>query len=66
MITATVNFPNDYKFNPEIDRRMTRSFISPHTVVEEFEEFDTRARVDIAADSLLSLRYDGTKIEPTL
>ena len=59
----TVNFPIDYQFNPEIDNRMTRSFVSPHTFIEEW---DCRTKVEKAANSLLTLKYDGTKKEPTL
>jgi len=62
-MNSTANFPIDYQFNPEIDNRMTRSFVSPHTLIEEW---DCRIEVEKAADSLLNLRYDGTKIEPTL
>jgi len=36
-MNSSVSFPKDYQFNPEIDHRMTRSFISPHTIVEEFD-----------------------------
>jgi len=37
--------------------------LSPST---DLETWDCRSEVEKAADSLLSLRYDGTKIEPTL
>ena len=61
----TVNFPIDYQFNPEIDHRMTRPFVSPHTLVEEWDCRDM-SKVEKAAESLLTLRYEGTKKEPTL
>ena len=37
--------------------------LSPST---DLETWDCRSEVEKAADSLLNLRYDGTKIEPTL
>ena len=60
---SIASFPKDYQFNAETDRRMTRSFLSPHTKVEEF---DPRARMGKAAESLLTMPYYGDKIEPTI
>ena len=37
--------------------------LSPST---KLENWDCRSEVEKAADSLLTLQYDGTKIEPTL
>ena len=37
--------------------------LSPST---DLETWDCRSEVEKAADSLLTLQYDGTKIEPTL
>ena len=62
-MNSIVVFPKDYQVSPETDHRMTRSFISPHTVVAEFDPYE---RVEKAAESLLTLRYEGTKIEPSL
>jgi len=50
--TATTKFKDRVKLR-----------LSPSTSVETW---DCRSEVEKAADSLLNLRYDGTKIEPTL
>ena len=41
----------------------TKLGISPSSVVETW---DCRAKVENAADSLLNLKYEGNKIEPTI
>ena len=64
-MNSSVSFPKNYQFNPEIDHRMTRPFISPHTLVENWDCRDM-SRVEKAAESLLTLRYEGKKMEPTL
>jgi len=54
--TAPVAEPKRFK-----DR--TKLGISPSS---EVETWDCRTEVEKAAESLLNLRYDGNKIEPTL
>ena len=64
-MNSIVKYPNYYQFRPEIDHRMTRPFVSPHTLVEEWDCRDM-SKVEKAAESLLTLRYEGTKMEPPL
>lgn len=48
-------------------RNLTRSFVSPSTTVETWDcrtELQILADVERAAESLLTLNYNGNKIEP--
>ena len=48
---------------PTVFKDRVKLGVSPSSSVENW---DCRAKVENAADSLLSLKYDGNKIEPTI
>ena len=67
---------NSEKFKANFDRIFGKKVVTPTKFKDrvklglspstKVENWDCRSEVEKAADSLLNLRYDGTKIEPTL
>lgn len=67
---------NSEKFKANFDRIFGKKVVTPTKFKDrvtlglspstDLETWDCRSEVEKAADSLLNLRYDGTKIEPTL
>jgi len=67
---------NSDKFRDGFDRIFGKKVVTPTKFKDrvklglspstKLENWDCRSEVEKAAESLLSLRYDGNKIEPTL
>ena len=53
---------NSEKFKANFDRIFGKKVVTP----TKLENWDCRSEVEKAAESLLNLKYDGNKIEPTI